>query len=53
MNIWGITSTHGSQGVTGVKGVEAVGFSNADIVRHALVGRIVAAYDKKAPKQRK
>lgn len=37
----------------GVKGVEAVGFSNADIVRHALVGRIVAAYDKKAPKQRK
>ena len=23
MNIWGITSTHGSQGVTGVKGVEA------------------------------
>ena len=37
----------------GVKGVEAVGFSNADIVRHALVGRIVAAYDKKAPKQKK
>lgn len=37
----------------GVKGVEAVGFSNADIVRHALVGRIVAAYDKKAPKQKR
>ncbi len=37
----------------GVKGVAAVGFSNADIVRHALVGRIVAAYDKKAPKQKK
>ncbi len=36
----------------GVQGVAAVGFSNADIVRHALVGRIVAAYDKKAPKQR-
>ena len=37
----------------GVKGVESVGFSNADIVRHALVGRIVAAYDKKAPKPKK
>ena len=34
----------------GVSGVEAVGFKNSDIVRHALVGRIVAAYDKKAPK---
>ncbi len=37
----------------GVQGVASVGFSNADIVRHALVGRIVAAYDKKAPKQKK
>jgi len=37
----------------GVQGVEAVVFSNSDIVRHALVGRIVAAYDKKAPKQKK
>ncbi|MFN4140669.1 PhoH family protein [Aestuariivirga sp.] len=37
----------------GVQGVGSVGFSNADIVRHALVGRIVAAYDKKAPKQKK
>ena len=37
----------------GVQGVEAVAFSNSDIVRHALVGRIVAAYDKKAPKQKK
>ncbi len=36
----------------GVSGVEAVGFKNSDIVRHALVGRIVAAYDKKAPKTR-
>jgi phosphate starvation-inducible protein PhoH and related proteins len=36
----------------GVAGVEAVGFKNSDIVRHALVGRIVAAYDKKAPKPR-
>jgi phosphate starvation-inducible protein PhoH and related proteins len=37
----------------GVQGVQSVGFSNSDIVRHALVGRIVAAYDKKAPKQKK
>ena len=37
----------------GVQGVASVGFSNADIVRHALVGRIVAAYDKQAPKQKK
>ena len=37
----------------GVQGVAAVGFSNSDIVRHALVGRIVAAYDKKAPKPKK
>jgi phosphate starvation-inducible PhoH-like protein len=36
----------------GVQGVASVGFSNSDIVRHALVGRIVAAYDKKAPKPR-
>ena len=34
----------------GVSGVETVAFQNADIVRHPLVGRIVAAYDKKAPK---
>ena len=32
----------------GVQSVAAVSFSNADIVRHALVGRIVAAYDKAA-----
>ena len=37
----------------GVTGVASVGFNNADIVRHALVGRIVAAYDKKAPKPKK
>ena len=37
----------------GVQGVASVGFTNSDIVRHALVGRIVAAYDKKAPKQKK
>lgn len=36
----------------GVDGVAAVPFVNADIVRHALVGRIVAAYDKKAAKPR-
>jgi phosphate starvation-inducible PhoH-like protein len=34
----------------GVASVETVAFQNADIVRHALVGRIVAAYDKKAAK---
>jgi phosphate starvation-inducible PhoH-like protein len=37
----------------GVQGVASVGFSNSDIVRHALVGRIVAAYDKKAHKPKK
>ena len=37
----------------GVKSVAAVEFNTADIVRHALVGRIVAAYDKKAVKPRK
>ncbi len=31
----------------GVTGIGHVAFSNADIVRHALVGRIVAAYDRK------
>jgi phosphate starvation-inducible protein PhoH and related proteins len=30
----------------GVKGTAQVQFSNSDIVRHALVGRIVEAYDK-------
>ena len=37
----------------GVEGVAAVPFTNSDIVRHALVGRIVAAYDKKAAKPAK
>jgi phosphate starvation-inducible PhoH-like protein len=37
----------------GVKGVESVTFSTSDIVRHALVGRIVAAYDKKSPRPKK
>ncbi|WP_373504974.1 PhoH family protein [Aestuariivirga sp.] len=36
-----------------VSGVASVAFKNADIVRHALVGRIVAAYDKKAPKPKR
>ena len=31
----------------GVAGIGHIAFSNADIVRHALVGRIVAAYDRK------
>jgi phosphate starvation-inducible protein PhoH and related proteins len=37
----------------GVKGIEQIQFENADIVRHALVGRIVAAYDKQAQKKAK
>jgi phosphate starvation-inducible protein PhoH and related proteins len=37
----------------GVEGVAAIHFANADIVRHALVGRIVAAYDKKTAKPRR
>jgi phosphate starvation-inducible PhoH-like protein len=31
----------------GVEGVGIVRFSEADVVRHPLVGRIVAAYNKK------
>jgi phosphate starvation-inducible protein PhoH and related proteins len=31
----------------GVKGIGVTAFTTTDIVRHALVGRIVAAYDKK------
>jgi phosphate starvation-inducible PhoH-like protein len=34
----------------GVKGAAQVRFGQADIVRHALVGRIVAAYEKSAKK---
>jgi phosphate starvation-inducible protein PhoH and related proteins len=37
----------------GVKGTEQVQFKTSDIVRHALVGRIVAAYDKRKPKPTK
>ncbi len=37
----------------GVEGVAAVSFTTADIIRHPLVGRIVAAYDKKAAKPKK
>ncbi len=37
----------------GVKGVGRITFTAADIVRHALVGRIVAAYDKDGPKPKK
>ncbi|MGL4527685.1 MAG: PhoH family protein [Aestuariivirga sp.] len=37
----------------GVDSVAAVHFANADIVRHALVGHIVAAYDKKTAKPRR
>jgi phosphate starvation-inducible protein PhoH and related proteins len=36
-----------------VQGTEQVRFSAADIVRHQLVGRIVAAYDKAGAKPRK
>jgi phosphate starvation-inducible protein PhoH and related proteins len=31
----------------GVNGIGVTAFQTSDIVRHALVGRIVAAYDKK------
>lgn len=37
----------------GVPGIGHVTFTNADIVRHALVGRIVAAYDHKDDRQRR
>ncbi len=37
----------------GVSGIATVAFQNADIVRHPLVGKIVAAYDKKAAKAAK
>jgi phosphate starvation-inducible PhoH-like protein len=36
-----------------VPGISHIVFGNEDIVRHALVGRIVAAYDKKASTRRK
>jgi phosphate starvation-inducible PhoH-like protein len=36
-----------------VPGISHIVFGNEDIVRHALVGRIVAAYDKKAQPRRK
>jgi phosphate starvation-inducible PhoH-like protein len=42
--------------VATLKGVESVAitqFANSDIVRHPLVGRIVAAYDKKLAKPKK
>jgi phosphate starvation-inducible PhoH-like protein len=35
-----------------VPGISHIAFGNEDIVRHALVGRIVAAYDKKASSRR-
>lgn len=38
--------------LNGVQSVAAVQFANSDIVRHALVGRIVAAYDRKSAKPR-
>jgi phosphate starvation-inducible PhoH-like protein len=30
----------------GVQGVEFIDFTEADVIRHPLVGRIVAAYDR-------
>ena len=35
----------------GVEGVAVTRFSNADVVRHPLVGRIVTAYDADAAKR--
>jgi phosphate starvation-inducible protein PhoH and related proteins len=37
----------------GVKGIEQVHFVAEDIVRHALVGRIVGAYEKQAARKPK
>jgi phosphate starvation-inducible PhoH-like protein len=34
----------------GVQGIAQVHFKGEDVVRHELVGRIVAAYEKLAPK---
>ncbi len=39
--------------LNGVESVAITAFTNSDIVRHALVGRIVAAYDKKAARPKK
>ena len=36
----------------GIEGIEAVRFTSADVVRHPLVGRIVAAYDAGPPETR-
>lgn len=38
--------------LSGVEGVDFVTFSDADVVRHPLVGRIVRAYDKEEGKSR-
>jgi phosphate starvation-inducible protein PhoH and related proteins len=37
----------------GVKGIGITAFTTTDIVRHAMVGRIVAAYDKKGTTTRR
>jgi phosphate starvation-inducible PhoH-like protein len=34
----------------GVEGIGHVAFSHEDVIRHELVARIVAAYDRAAPK---
>jgi phosphate starvation-inducible PhoH-like protein len=51
----GITSglAHAVATLKGVGGVAVTAFTNSDIVRHPLVGRIVAAYDKKLAKPKK
>jgi phosphate starvation-inducible PhoH-like protein len=36
----------------GVEGIGYVSFTAADVIRHELVGRIVAAYDQEAAKKR-
>jgi phosphate starvation-inducible PhoH-like protein len=37
--------------LSGVEGVAHIGFTAADVIRHELVGRIVAAYDRAAAKR--
>ena len=35
--------------LTGVEGIGHVGFKNEDVIRHELVAKIVAAYDRATP----
>jgi phosphate starvation-inducible PhoH-like protein len=41
-----------SETLKGIEGFAQIAFTNADIVRHPLVGRIVAAYDRRAKRKK-